>query len=111
MRAKPHWHKEAKRFFKDIHNEYKFTDAEQRVVDGAVESLSAFWMASDDIQVSGAVIEATGGIRRQNPAAAVQKTSWASFLAGLRHLGLCVADKDPKRAPGRPPGPGRQYER
>ena len=111
MTPKKHWHREAKRFFKDLHAEYRFSDAEQRVVDGACESLSAFWAASDDIQINGTVIEATGGIRRQNPAAAVQKTSWASFLAGLRHLGICSPDKDPQRTPGRPPGPGKQYQR
>lgn len=111
MKPKQHWHREAKRFFKDLHGEYAFTEAEERVVDGACESLSAFWMAADDIQTHGAVTASDGGIRRQNPAAAVQKTAWASFLAALRHLGVCLPDKDPKRAPGRPPGPGKQFAR
>lgn len=101
---KKHWHKEAKRFFKDLHESYKFYGDQDALVLAVVDNLSAFWKASDLLHKEGLTIEANG-MTRKHPACEISKNSWSAFLAGCRHLGICGNDEI-KRPVGRPDGGG-----
>lgn len=94
-------HKNAIAFKKAILAEYDLTPDEQKILDGAVDQLSVYWMASDLLASEGLTFRAGDQIR-QHPAVQIAKQSWAGFLAGCRLLQ--IGKPDPGGRPGRPCG-------
>ncbi len=92
------WHKNAQNFHKEIVKEYQFSADEAEVLAAAIESLSNYWHASDLLRSDGLVVKTEAGMIRKHPAAEISKNSWAQFLAGCRHLGICVPEKEARRS-------------
>lgn len=99
--GKRQWHKEARKFFREINQEYEFSLDEMQVLNGACEQLSLYWKAAETIHSEGLIVQGPNGMMRKHPSAEIMKNSWAAFLAGCRLLGVCQPH-DEKRSVGRP---------
>ena len=104
--AKAKWHAETKKFFRTTHAEWDYPDDEERVLCATCENLDMFWRATEQLDSEGLTFTTETGQVKKHPATEIQKTAWAGFLAGCRLLGICSKQsEEPKRGPGRPPGP------
>ncbi len=92
------WHKKAALFHDEVIREYSFAPDEAAVLAGAVDCLSNYWRASDLLSKEGLVTKAAGGLLRKHPGCEVAKNSWAGFLSGCRHLGICIPEREARRA-------------
>ena len=92
-------HIKAESFKRQVLHEYDFSKAELAFLDGIIQALSQFWTASDVLRKEGLTVTA-GTMVRKHPALEVSKISWAQFVTGCKHLGLCLPAQDEKRPYG-----------
>ncbi len=94
------WEKEAKQFFRHIMAKYQIDEKHHAVFYGTVENLNRFYLALKLVETEGMTFKTETGQIRKNPACAIQKDAWSSFLLGLKALGL----HEYQTKLGRPPG-------
>jgi len=82
-------HKNAKSFLQQALNEYPLSHDETTLLRGAVQNLSVYWQAMDQLQKEGLTITSDNGMTRKHPANEIAKNSWSAFLAGCRLLQIC----------------------
>jgi hypothetical protein len=88
LRSKQKWTKEARQFFRHITERYEIDEKHHAVFYGTVENLNGFYLAKEIVETEGMIFKTSTGQIRKNPACAVQKDAWSSFLLGLKALGL-----------------------
>jgi len=100
LRAKQRWHREARKFFNYIKDEYDVEKISIGTLNGTAENLSIYNIAADDIKKNGITYTTNTGQIKKNPACQIAKESWSGFLQGLKALGL-YEYKDMGRPPGK----------
>jgi hypothetical protein len=98
MKADGTWHKNAKKFYKDVTSSFSIPNEMAEVFLSACAALSMFSVCSDDVHQRGPLIEG-----RANPALNLASQMHQCFLRGIKVIGIDVDEQAPKRPIGRPP--------
>ena len=94
--------KKINRFKGNLQKLMVFEDYELEILDGACENLRLYYTACAAIRNEGLTIKTQNGYLKKHPAIEASKTTWASFLSGLRQLKISETQSQINRTPGKP---------